>query len=316
MNLKDLDGDLTVQKKMLCVNGSNYYFNTPSIEKDLENKAKKYFKNIFGSNSYYFDKFKLKTPAGTGSIPDGYVLSFSNDNESAQLYIIEYELSKKSNIYNHVQKQTNDFLTALKNIKTREKIINTFFSEIQEPTLHQPIFNAFHRERYNVAIIIDEKSQKLEEQFNQWQLQFKPIILEFQTYRKGDGEEAYVFDCTEVPESKLVITDRIAKKSKELEKAPIKSKEKEGIMKSIYNQVAEFLKQHPKSTYSEIIDAIRELQDKGRPERYLWNVLDKYGTDTIGYTDDRPTKLYLITRDKQKSMKTTVMKPVENIDVL
>lgn len=314
---------------MLCVNGSNYYFSTPSIEKDLENKANKYFKNIFGSNSYYFDKFKLKTPAGTGSIPDGYVLSFSNDNESAQLYIIEYELSKKSNIHKHVQNQVSNFLNALNLIKTREGIINNFIKGIQESTLHQHIFNAFQRERYNVAIIIDEKSQKLEEQFNQ--MKIKPIILEFQTYRNGDNEEAYVFDC-EVPESKLVIikSDRIAKKSKqELEKAPIKSKEKKvGIMESIYNQVVEFLKQHPKSTYSEIIDAIPELQDKGRPEKYkgrpenyLWNVLDKYGTDTIGYTDDRPTKLYLITSDKQKSMKTTKwkeqkVKPVAVVEVL
>lgn len=301
---------------MLSVNGSKYYISIPKIEKDdLENKAKEYFKDIFGQNSYYFEKFKLTTPAGVGSIPDGYVLTFNDNNESAKLYIIEYELSNKPGIDDHVGAQTNKFISALNSSSTMHKIVDTFISEIHDSSLHQYVWQAVSRKRYTVVIIIDSKNQKLIESFANFKEQ--PIILEFETY-KSDDSEVYVFECVDVPESKLVIkeSDKIEKKLKQTEKAEkiTEKNQKEykeksdatgknssiGIMESIYKQVVELLKQQPNLTGSEIVKKIPKLQDYKKPANSLWSILDRYGNDEIDYTDDYPTKLYLIPSDKQK----------------
>ena len=74
---------------MLLIDGVKYGEWIPSSEDEFEQEIKKHAQDIFGENSMYFDiKHKLKSKAGTGTIPDGYVITFG---DKPQLHIIEGE---------------------------------------------------------------------------------------------------------------------------------------------------------------------------------------------------------------------------------
>jgi hypothetical protein len=62
----------------LLLNGVRYRVWHPDSEERLEGMVKEHAREIFGVKSFYFDiRRKIKTRAGIGSIPDGYVIDFS-----------------------------------------------------------------------------------------------------------------------------------------------------------------------------------------------------------------------------------------------
>ena len=85
---------------LLLLNGVRYKIHHPTSEDELETMVKEHAKDIFGSKSFYFDiKHKIKSKAGIGSIPDGYVINFSG--KRPKWYVVEIELSYHP-IYEHV----------------------------------------------------------------------------------------------------------------------------------------------------------------------------------------------------------------------
>jgi hypothetical protein len=62
---------------MLLIDGVRYEEWTPATEDGFEQVIKEHANDIFGEQSIYLDlKQKLKSKAGIGSIPDGYVIAF------------------------------------------------------------------------------------------------------------------------------------------------------------------------------------------------------------------------------------------------
>ncbi|MFZ3167234.1 MAG: hypothetical protein WA130_06430, partial [Candidatus Methanoperedens sp.] len=135
-------------------------------------------------------------------------------------------------------------------------------------------------------------------------IEMQVLTIHLQSFWRGyknSDNEACVFDCIYEPktesEIKQVESKALEKTSKKLDKTNDKTditEKSKGIMESIFVQVTELLKQHPKLTYSEIIGEIPELHNKARPQNYLWNVIDRFGNDKIEYSNDRPTKLSLL----------------------
>ena len=171
-------------------------------EVELENLVKEHIEFIFGNNSLFFEKSKIKGRASIGSIPDGFVLLPLEQ----KWYVIEIELSKHP-LYDHIVPQISKFFGAIKNPTTRKKLIDTFYEEIvSKPNLNYKYKIAgIKKERYKLltdiinrspefAIIIDEKTGELEEICEN--LPFASKIIEFKTYQREDSDVSiYIFDA-------------------------------------------------------------------------------------------------------------------------
>ncbi|HID18344.1 TPA: hypothetical protein EYP27_02255, partial [Candidatus Bathyarchaeota archaeon] len=77
---------------ILIIDGVKYRVWSPDSEERLEGMVKEHSREIFGSESFYFDiRRKIRTRAGIGSIPDGYVIDFSG--KQSKWFVVEVELS-------------------------------------------------------------------------------------------------------------------------------------------------------------------------------------------------------------------------------
>jgi hypothetical protein len=114
---------------MLLIDGVRYLETPPKDEDELEQTVIEHAKDIFGENSIYLDKkYKLKSPAGIGSIPDGFAITFGVQN---QWHIVEVELSSHDP-YSHVTPQLDKFLSGIESGKTTDGIITALYSAINE----------------------------------------------------------------------------------------------------------------------------------------------------------------------------------------
>ncbi|MDH5695880.1 MAG: hypothetical protein OEZ00_04655 [Dehalococcoidia bacterium] len=111
---------------MLLIDGVKYELWTPLTEDEFERIVKEHTREIFGEESIYIDiKHKLKSKEGTGTIPDGYVITFG---DKPQLHIVEIELSSHS--YDHIISQITKIITCIKDTSTWNDIARTIRDEI------------------------------------------------------------------------------------------------------------------------------------------------------------------------------------------
>lgn len=173
-------------------------------EDELETFVKKHIEMIFGTGSMFFEKNKIKSKAGIGSIPDGFVLSLTED----KWFIVEVELSDHP-LYNHIVPQLTKFYSAIKNYATRRKLVDAFYDEIKTNIQLEYKFRSFgiKKELYKVltdiinktpdiVIIIDAKTKELEEICES--LPFSVKVLVFETYyREGCNVPVHLCDTLE-----------------------------------------------------------------------------------------------------------------------
>ena len=170
-------------------------------EDELEAFIKEYIEVIFGSGSLFFEKNKIESKAGIGSIPDGFVLSLTED----KWFVVEVELSDHP-LYNHIVPQLTKFYSAIKNYATRRKLVDAFYDEIRTNVQLEYKFKSsgIKKELYKVltdiinktpdiVIIIDAKTKELEEICET--LPFSVKVLEFETYyRENSNLPVHLFD--------------------------------------------------------------------------------------------------------------------------
>lgn len=190
--------------ELLLKDGVRYLLYTPKSEDEFERSIKHHARDIFGEDSLYFDiKKKIRSITGEGSIPDGYLVNFSQ----RQLHLIEIELSTHPE-YDHIAKQVAKFLSALNNYQTRQKIASLLKDEIEADIvktkwvrdsigtkeLYQfllvDILEEVAKQNYQVIILIDQKTPELEEACKV--LSPRPKIIEFKTYSRENVEGAKV----------------------------------------------------------------------------------------------------------------------------
>jgi predicted small metal-binding protein len=188
---------------MLLIDGVRYEEWKPEgerAEEELEQIVKEHASEIFGENSIYFDiKHKLKSKAGTSTIPDGYVITFG---DNPQLHIVEVELFNHS--YDHIISQITKIITCLKDSNTWNDIARTIRDEINKDEFTAikakktiksgEIYEFLYDHISNLAslvIVIDKDRMDVREGIDN--ITHREIkMLEFQTYKRVGAETVHV----------------------------------------------------------------------------------------------------------------------------
>jgi hypothetical protein len=112
---------------MILIDGVKYQLMKPEKEEILEEMVREHSKDIWGENSVYFDKKRLRASSGITSIPDGYVVVFES---SPHWYIVEVELSTHQ-LHNHLTPQISKFSSGISNKQNRDEIIDRIYQAIE-----------------------------------------------------------------------------------------------------------------------------------------------------------------------------------------
>lgn len=192
---------------MILIDGVRYIDRTPSNEDDLEQTVREHSKDIWGETSVYFDKKKLHSPAGIGSIPDGYVVVLG---PTPHWYVVEVELSSHP-LFDHIVPQISKFATGVSNTASQSQIAAAMHKTIDQ----DDILKAWVRTKIGgsevykflmdticrppvLAIVIDEKTEQLDEVCGQLPARFKSIeVVEFKTFQRTGSDltvHAHLFE--------------------------------------------------------------------------------------------------------------------------
>lgn len=198
---------------MLIIDGVKYQEWTPKSEEEFEEIIKEHAKDIFGEDSIYFDlKKKLKTRAGIGSIPDGYVISLQ---EEPRWYICEVELHTHS-LYEHIIAQLQKIITAAKTLQSQKVVADAIYSEIKSAPFKEALIknkigteDLYHfianliSKPPILVIPIDQKIDGLEEACDGLPIE-EVRIVEFRTFYRarvgpggrleGSADHAHLFE--------------------------------------------------------------------------------------------------------------------------
>ncbi|GAH07726.1 unnamed protein product, partial [marine sediment metagenome] len=172
---------------MLLIDGVRYEEWTPPSEDDFERVVEKHAEEIFGKDAKYFDlKHRLASRSGTGSIPDGYIITLGGKPE---VQIIELELASHS--LQHIVAQMVNIINGIENPTTQQKICNAIEDGINEDevfaakiakaikpvAIHRFLSDSFSNTLPIIKIIIDKSSPVLEEAISK--ITPPPRIIEF-----------------------------------------------------------------------------------------------------------------------------------------
>jgi hypothetical protein len=175
---------------MLLIDGVKYQEWKPQSEDEFEQIVKDHSQEIFGDNSIYVDiKHKIKSEAGIGSIPDGYVIMLG---DIPRWNVIEVELASH-NPYDHIISQIGRFIKGIKNPLSQQEMTRTIYNEINKDTilantarkvitpreLHDFISDCILKPP-EITIVIEEKTKELDEAIET--LAYRPTVIEFRTF--------------------------------------------------------------------------------------------------------------------------------------
>jgi len=200
---------------MLLIDGVRYEEWTPPSEEEFERVVKEHAQEIFGEKSIYLDlKRKLKSKAGIGSIPDGFVIIFGT---SPHWHIIEIELSTHP-LYEHIVSQVGRFIRGINNPNIQREIVNAFDEEIAkdeflklrlrkaiDPTeIHRFLSDRVEQNPILTIIIEKKKTDELTEALNT--LNYSQIkVVEFRTFVREGADlavHAHLFEPLYAPEKR------------------------------------------------------------------------------------------------------------------
>jgi len=199
--------------KILLIDRDKYKEWNPRSEDELEQLVVSHSKDIFGENTEYFNlKKRLESFFGKSRIPDGYVVEFG---DNAAWHIVEIEMSNHP-LDTHIREQVNDFITATHQVisANRLKIVNEIYNYIysnqnlldrienlvKPKEIHWFLSNLILNKAPSLTVIIEKKTENIEEQLKA-SLRYSPInVLEFCTYKQTDEQKhAHLFESLFLP---------------------------------------------------------------------------------------------------------------------
>ena len=147
------------EKPVIVTKDGIYHLYNYPTEDDLERMVVEHAPEIFGTQTIYFDlKRKISSKSGFGTIPDGYVIDLKQD----KLYLIEVELISHS-LKKHVLPQITNFIMALDNEQTIEKLVDEFYEELPESEKIDKKRLKSIVKNWGVIIVIDEVGDPMKE---------------------------------------------------------------------------------------------------------------------------------------------------------
>ncbi|MGE5604854.1 MAG: hypothetical protein ACM3YE_04090 [Bacteroidota bacterium] len=187
----------------LCYNGKIFELYEYPSEEEFEKAIIEHSREIFGPKSVYLDIKKKIGEDKILSIPDGYLIDFSFEN-NPQLYIIENEL-EYHDPYKHIGEQLLKFaisykasgrkiksflLKSILNDETKKEIVETGLIKANYRNIDAFLESLIFDKPVSCIVVIDQINEDLINVLNQ--LTMKTDILEFQTYICG-GEHIHKF---------------------------------------------------------------------------------------------------------------------------
>ncbi len=175
---------------MLVIDGVKYELWTPPTEDEFEQVVKEHAEEIFGDNSIYIDiKHKIKSEAGIGSIPDGYVIMLG---DTPGWGVIEVELVSH-NPYDHIVSQIGKFIKGIKNPFSQQEIVGAIYDEITKDAalamkarkaiasgeIHKFVSDCVSKPP-EIMIVIEEETPELDEAIET--LAHRPRVVELRTF--------------------------------------------------------------------------------------------------------------------------------------
>lgn len=193
---------------MLSIDNVRYRLWVPDDEEKFSQFVIEHIKDIFGSDSEYFDlKRKIRSRGGIGSIPDGYVITFRG---KPRWYVVELEISSHS-LYDHMVPQLHKFISGLNNPKSRKGLVEAFYSLIDEEKVRRSRFedkigsgevyrfisSLITDDDPTLVIVIDEKTRDLQDICETLSRSLETKVVEFKTFEREDvglGVRAHLFE--------------------------------------------------------------------------------------------------------------------------
>ncbi len=190
---------------IVLIDGVRYRLATPENEAVLEQAIQRNCQDIFGPDSFYFEKKRMiKSRAGVASIPDGYVIFFGPE---ARWCVLEVELAAHA-IYDHLIPQLTKFNRGIEEGSTRRKLVEMFYEtitddEILKARLKQKIGSGeiykfladLISEAPLTVVAIDERTDELEEAVRDIRGEVK--VLDFKIFQRvgvSDEINTFVFE--------------------------------------------------------------------------------------------------------------------------
>ena len=144
-------------------------------ERDFEREIFDNYKLLFGQKTILIEsKMKIESKSLGGSIPDGFLFDFSDQNEP-KFYLIEIELATH-NFYGHIFPQITKFFAFFTNLDKRQKLSRKIFelvdsdknlrSEFKKLVGKREVFKIISdaiESNQNILIVIDSEKPELSE---------------------------------------------------------------------------------------------------------------------------------------------------------
>jgi hypothetical protein len=116
---------------MIIIGGRRYITGDFSSEMELEQVVVEHAEYIFGPDSVYLPKALVRSAAGAGSVPDGFVIDLAD----RRWFIVEAELAAHG-VWSHIAPQVAKQLIACQQSPARELLLETVVGKVKsEPTL-------------------------------------------------------------------------------------------------------------------------------------------------------------------------------------
>ena len=205
---------------ILLKDGVNYLEYEYQRESELERMVEEHYAEIFGMDTLYFPKQKIKSHSGIGTIPDGFIISM----DDKKWFLLEVELSSHD-LYKHVVPQVSKFLNAYD--ASKGKLVKAFYDEVRADPRKSMAFQLkgigeVHKfvsdivdSTPTVAIVIDKRTGEIEEICKR--LPFDVKIVEFKTFCRenvGIGSHIHVFSPVRPFSTRAVTRDERQRKEK------------------------------------------------------------------------------------------------------
>lgn len=238
--------------EILLKDGVKFTQHTFEREDQFEKIVFAQFKSIFGDNAILFDKQKIRTATGIGTIPDAFVIS----PDKQKWYIIEVELATHS-VYQHIIPQITRFKNALDNAQTRKILTKYFDKSIEEDlsklaswvsaTGDKTVFRLLSEildAEPQLLIIIDDANEELE--IASKNLPFDTKVNIFKTFcREGLGLGDNIFQFETFTPTRRITKEKLVGNSSNEQKHSVEKQDIEAGSKAPSPPTSEWVKQIP-----------------------------------------------------------------------
>ncbi len=120
-------------------------------ESELEQVVIDNYEYLFGPNSFYLPKAKIKTSDGVGTIPDGFAI----DIEQRKWYLVEAELMHHS-VWNHIAPQVTKQILASQQQMTKRILVDLAVQQYQQDISTKEKFEELNIVEINVRQVVGD----------------------------------------------------------------------------------------------------------------------------------------------------------------